>query len=102
MRKPVRDGDCYRKAGSFVLDCGRDGDVKLVHGNVASLPQDGPVNHAWVEQGPMVLDLSVGKPRVFVDRLMYYERYKARPVAKYTVLEAAQLLLKYKHWGPWD
>jgi len=72
----------------------------LVHGNVAHLPQDEEVNHAWVENESTVFDYSNG---IYTKKAKadYYEQLKISTTRKYKPIEAFQLSILHGHYGPW-
>jgi len=52
---------CFRASAEFILIphlTGGPDNYRLVHGNVAALSQDVPVNHAWIEEIDFVYELS--------------------------------------------
>jgi hypothetical protein len=95
---------CFRASAEFVqlphLTDGLD-DYRLVHGNVATLPQDVTVNHAWVEEKDFVYELDKGHKSLF-SKDEYYEKNKIINVRTYTAQEAIALIGIYGHWGPWN
>lgn len=97
-------GDCFEAAAKFVQQpsvVDYPDDYRLVHGNIAALRQDEAVNHAWVEEGDIVHDVSNGDHVVF-SKQAYYERQRVTNVRTYTVEEALRLCIQHGHWGPWD
>lgn len=97
-------GDCFEAAGKFVSHpavVDFPDDYRLVHGNVAKLRQDEPVNHAWVEEGDLVHELSNGRNEIYTKET-YYKRHGITNTRRYTVEEALGLMIRYGHWGPWD
>jgi hypothetical protein len=95
-------GDCYEAAFKFVSAHGQDAPDRyvLVHGNVAKLEQDEAVNHAWVEEGDIVHEVSKGRHRKFSKR-SYYERYDVKNTRRYSFEEALIVSVKSGHYGPW-
>jgi hypothetical protein len=96
-------GDCFEVAAKFIQRpeiVEYPDDYLLVHGNVAALRQDEAVNHAWVEEGEVVHEVSNGRAFVF-EKKQYYERHRITNVRTYTVAEALQLCVQHGHWGPW-
>jgi len=96
-------GDCFEAAAKFVtrqvvLDY--PDDYRLVHGNVAKLRQDEPVNHAWVEERDLVHELSNGRHNVY-SREAYYDRRGITNTRRYTPEEALTLICRHRNWGPW-
>lgn len=97
-------GDCFEAAAKFIQQPGVvdwPDDYRLVHGNVARLRQDEAVNHAWVEEGDIVHEVSGGRNLVF-SKDEYYKRHQITNVRTYTVLEALEFAVEHGHWGPWD
>jgi hypothetical protein len=59
---------CFKASAEFIqVPHDKDGldDYRLVHGNVATLSQDGAVNHAWIEEIDFVYELSEGHKSLF-------------------------------------
>ena len=96
--------DCFKAAAKFIQQPrvmnGPD-DYRLVHGNVATIQKVGVVNHAWVEEGDFVYELSIGQKRLF-SKDDYYKSNQITDVRIYTVTEALKLVDVHGHWGPWD
>lgn len=97
-------GDCFEAAAAFVT---RDevlkypDDYRLVHGNAATLRQDEAVNHAWVEEGEVVHEVSNGRASVYAKEA-YYARFGITTVRRYTPEQALRLMIRNGHSGPWD
>ena len=96
-------GDCYAANGRWMI--GQDDSYRLFHG-VAFLATDGkPFGHCWIEKGNQILDFSNGK-KIRLSKKKYYELggipVKGHKLYKYKYLEAAKLMVKYEHWGPWE
>ena len=98
-------GDCYEAAAKFMRQSSVTDfpdDYRLVHGNVAKLRQDQPVNHAWVEEAEIIVhEVSNGRNLLFSVQA-YYEKHGITNVRRYTVLEALELCVQHGNWGPWD
>lgn len=96
-------GDCYEAAFKFVTARGQDapGRYTLVHGNIRNLRQDHSVNHAWVEEGDIVHEVSKGCQLQFM-KTEYYERHSVKNVRQYSYEEALIASLRTRHYGPWD
>jgi hypothetical protein len=97
-------GDCFAAAAKFIRDQSVSEyarDYRLIHGNLAQLRQDAPVNHAWVELHDVVFEVSNGQNHVF-PRDKYYESNGVTTVREYTSDEAIVLMIQHGHWGPWD
>jgi hypothetical protein len=77
------------------------GQHRLVHGNLASLKQDKPVNHAWLEELDFVYDISDGHKRLLLKK-DYYLNDTITGVKKYTIRQALELIKSSGNWGPWD
>lgn len=97
-------GDCFSAAGAFatrkeILDY--PDDYRLVHGNIQSLNQEEPINHAWVEEGQIVHEVSSGRHLTYA-KAAYYEHHGVNYVRSYTPEEALLLSVRHLHWGPWD
>ena len=97
-------GDCYEAAMNFILDPAViefPDDYRLVHGNVAALRQDEAVNHAWIEEGDVVHEISNGQNLAF-HKESYYKHHQITNVRRYTAPEAIRLYVEHDHYGPWD
>ena len=96
-------GDCFLAAFNTLFDMMRDpksSEFLLVHGNVARLPQDDYVNHAWVENATTVFDNSNG----FHSQMLkdtYYSELKITATRQYTPMEAVIMKTRVGHHGPW-
>lgn len=97
-------GDCFEAAFKHLADVGiadLDGKVfTLVHGNLAHLPQDTDVNHAWVEEGDTVHEVGNGLNKRIPKR-EYYAWFKVKNTKRYCLMEAMRLN-GGEHYGPWD
>jgi len=104
MRKGTTEetGDCFEAALKFIQEKGLEDSNRytLVHGNIAHLKQEEELNHAWVEEGDIVHEVSKGKHERFLKN-KYYEKLRVTKMRKYTLIEALSEGIKYKHWGPW-
>lgn len=98
-RKTFSQQDCYAQAQKYIFslnaipttDC-----VRLVHGHYGDMVHMG---HAWVElPGNIVFD---GVVKRFYDKAGYYKVMDVSKDEEYSPKEAAELMLRYKHWGPW-
>ena len=83
-------------------DCG----LILVHGEVAGQgPLEGlTYGHAWVLDGDTVIDRSNGR-NLRVPKVVYYALGGIEHIGnlhKYTWEQARTLIVKNKHWGPWE
>lgn len=105
-------GDCYKAAYDYVQqlsDKMNAGSVSkappfLVHGDV--IPTCGPdkgrrINHAWVEMGDDVLEVSNGQ-KLQRKKEVYYRTFQARDRIRYRLLNAQLEYAKSMHYGPWD
>ena len=67
---------CFRASAEFIqiphVTDGPD-DYRLVHGNVATLSQDVPVNHAWIEEIDFVYEFSEGR-KILFSKDDYYKK----------------------------
>lgn len=99
-------GDCYRAAGRYILDKGIvNPNLTLVHGFVTGQGSISGVryDHAWIEDGDMVIDKSNGRD-LNIPKALYYALGNISPSEsiKYNPSEARKKILDNKHWGPWD
>lgn len=98
------NGDCFEIAGNMIIDI-EDDNVMLCHGVVIG---QGPIEgiryvHAWIEKDGYVRDKANGN-NLYMSIKKYYRigQINEYMVRKYTKPEAIKLLLKTKHYGPWD
>ena len=103
-------GDCFEVAGRAMIDLTEEQEMygmKIVHAYVYGQGDltGRRFEHAWNEQGDVVLDNSNGKSVV----LRKEQYYKAGGVveetgayASYDKEQTLIKLLKTGHWGPWD
>ena len=96
-------GDCYEAAYKFLTarGLGAPGRYTLVHGNIAKLSQDHSVNHAWIEEGDIVHEVSKGRHLQFI-KSDYYKLHGVKNVRQYSHEEALIASLRTRHYGPWD
>lgn len=98
-------GRCYQAALHALWGAADAGlDPVLVHGRPVGHrddPAEQRLDHAWIEVGHAVTDLTMGAH--LVPRARYYELWKlsAEHVRRYTPREAAGLLLALNSCGPW-
>lgn len=99
----MRRGDCASVAGNMVID--GNGQFILCHALVAGQQQlEGQrIFHSWAQMQDVVFDYSNGK-KIIMRKEKYYEiaKIKEEDIKKYNVDEVRKLLLKHRHWGPWD
>ena len=93
-----RQGRCYELAGQGILNTTSNDSVLLCHGLVTNL--DGTtIDHAWLEVDEgQIYDPVLDK----VISLRMYSLRVAKVIMRYTKLEAAKLMTKTSHWGPWE
>ncbi len=115
-------GDCYEVHARYILDVDRGRipdpprDLRLCQGQVWN--GDRWIDHAWLEftqeipappgwTGPLprgiaaVMDISQGQ-RLTAPAVLWYVSSRARNVHRYTAVEAALLMLRTGHFGPWE
>ena len=96
-------GDCYAANGRWMI--GKDNSYRLVHGVAIMHRDQKPFGHCWIEKGNTVLDFS-NDNKIKISKKRYYELggipVKGYPLFKYKYLEAAKLMVKSAHWGPWE
>lgn len=101
-RKPR--GDCFVAAYHHLLkktDMHSNPDqFILVHGHAAGLPGDHAVNHAWVEQGDVVHEVSNGQDKRYA-KDKYYAHLQITNPQTYTISEAVSENVDHHHYGPW-
>ena len=103
-------GDCFEVAGRAMIDLTEEQEMygmKLVHAYVYGQGDltGRRFEHAWNEQGDVVLDNSNGNS-VVLRKEQYYEAGgvvgEAGAYASYDKEKSMINLLKHGHWGPWD
>ena len=96
-------GDCYAANGRWMI--GKDDSYRLVHGVAIMARDQKPFGHCWIEKGSQVLDFS-NDNKIKISKKRYYELgeipVKPYKLYKYKYLEAAKLMVKLGHWGPWE
>ena len=64
-----------------------------------------PFGHCWIEKGSMVYDYS-NDQEIKVSKKKYYELggipVKGYKLYKYNWEQMGKLMIRNKHWGPWD
>lgn len=106
MKKTKRTGgDCYRVAGRLIMTPEYEGGM-LCHGSVYH-PETGRHGHAWIEMPDGEFDVVIchdvaNGNDLHLPRDVYYHFGKVEHVKRYTAEEAAKLMLRTKHFGPWD
>ena len=87
------EGECFSNARQYAAD----NDGLVVHGTAVN--KEGRVlDHAWVEDGNMVADPTIG---IITDIETYNERFDAKPDRKYTAKQALMNMIKAGTPGPW-
>lgn len=92
-------GNCYQAAADLVLSMPNNESIRLVHGSGLSKNLRKRIDHAWVEIGRLVLDPAIG---VTMTAEKYYAVGEVAVYKVFTKKEINVLILKHKHWGPWD
>jgi hypothetical protein len=105
-------GDCYEANGRYFIEQTwlkgiTESSLTLVHGEVTG--GGGQVlginyGHAWLLDGNTVLDFSNGR-NLRVPKAVYYRAgnvWENDNWIEYTPREAAENMLDYGVWGPWD
>lgn len=107
-------GNCYQWAAETLLLS--DGkwrdmlpkaatDIRLVHGwPTLTRPPYEKYGHAWLEFRHGILLVMDGQLGSLWPMSMYYyaDKIKAVDCRKYTSQEAAQKILEFQHYGPWE
>lgn len=99
----MQHGNCYKAAATLLID-NRDLSFLLCHGDAIGT---GPIKgikfgHAWVEtpDGNLVFDFANGKQAI-VPAAIYYKVGQITNVHRYTIKQAAKLIVEHAHYGPW-
>ena len=97
-------GNCYQAAMDYlIMHSLKNKKMKLVHGLVTGQgPIEGVVyGHAWVEDGNTVID-ATKKPVLKIPKQLYYAIGNIKKTFKYDRSETAQMVTKFKTYGPWE
>lgn len=92
--EPGEPGDCFRNAYRYIGEHGGD----VVHGKITNA-EGKEIDHAWVENGEQVIDPTAGTQTTKEE---YYRIANAKPVARYTLRDLTRLLMKTRHYGPFE
>lgn len=92
-------GLCYTAALTWAKEA--EEDWLVVHGTVWSDTADKRIEHAWCEREVFVVDLTLPIGRRVVAKKTYYGAGKPEVRKIYSLQEARDLSLKYRHDGPW-
>ena len=107
--KKPKLGDCYIVHGHFISDLilknKRDEEWLLVHGIATGRHEIEGIrhDHCWLELGEMAYDNSNGG-HLTLPKKMYYAlgRIEQDSIYRYTADQVRDMIIKYKHWGPWE
>jgi hypothetical protein len=93
-------GDCYTQAYYYATDHAPDGSI-LIHGHIREgRPSSKHIGHAWVELPcDIVFD---GVLQKFYHKDGYYEARNAKRTLAFPKKEAIFVMIKYRHFGPWN
>jgi len=97
----LEGGDCFRVAANLTLQLGDR--ARLIHGQpTLTRPPYIKYDHAWVEVGDEVLDLSNDKAYA-ISRELYYAvgHIDSEESESYSSEETRSQLLEHEHYGPW-
>lgn len=94
----MKRGRCYERAAERLLRQKDARGWRLVHG-FAVVSGIAPGKHAWLR----LPDGRVWDPteNVYWPELEYTTNRRATPLRKYSQLQAARLMIKHDHYGPW-
>lgn len=96
-----RQGRCYELAGRGIIECAPESGWTLVHGTARFLRGSNlRGGHAWCENTITGRIYDAVLDQLYL-RSTYYRQFGARLIRRFTVLEAATMLGKENHWGPW-
>ena len=105
IREVIAVGECYRWAGKYITSTGRG---VLVHATVHDLWDGHAYQHAWIEDNGKCLDwqtMEVGSSKYGKKgwpKEEFYGAYKPINIKRYDENKATTMLVKNKHWGPWE
>lgn len=91
-----RPGRCYELALEYLLHSVEGSDWTLVHGETNVSPE--PIGHAWLRRGDTIFD---PVPNRYYSVNEYSALSGAREHARYTRVEAANVMAAVNHHGPW-
>ena len=99
-----RLGKCYELSGRYVIDGMFIPDrerATLVHGRLVNPFGVGHplLDHAWIETDDEIYDPVMDKTW---GRAIFYSLFKPTVFKRYNREEARKMILKHKHWGPWE
>ena len=105
MKNKNETGDCFSVHAKAIIR--EFTTLTLVHGVVTGQGALKGVRfaHCWLEEKNTVIDMSNGKIKI-IPLDIYYKTAKIRnetgSIHKYSLREAAKMLYKYEHYGPWE
>ena len=102
--KENQNGDCYILAYKYMTSHPNK-NLKLVHGLVTGQGalENIVYNHAWVEDGNKIIDLTLPKPlQKSLSVNQYYKIGKIKTVYKYSYNEVIDKSLEFQTYGPWE
>lgn len=103
--KECTGGDCYEVSGKYMMDQQFMGNraLLLVHGIVTGQGRISGMeyDHAWIEDGDMVIDKSCGRD-IHMPKAVYYALGNIQKTKTYNFEQFRNMISKYKHWGPWE
>ncbi len=92
-----RLGQCYILSGRYVLG---HPNAELIHGIVTNRIGDGrTLEHAWVEYDNIVFDPVIEQE---FQKEIYYALFIPKIIERYNHEEVCKIMLRNKHWGPWN
>ena len=94
-------GDCYQKAYRYFQ---KHPNFLLVHGLVHGQGKLNGViyDHAWVEDGNTVIDMTLPKQLQKLNKKVYYALGKIKTTFKYDQDQVVKKSLEYETYGPWE
>ena len=93
-------GDCFRVHANALLDNPEFEDALIVHGYPhLRRPPYRIYAHAWIELGDEVIDLTIDFRG---PKMIFYAIGNVTEVFSYNKLELRVMLLRFRHYGPWE
>jgi len=98
-----KNGDCYVVSYRYISSHPSK-KIKLVHGLVTGQGalQGLVYNHAWIEEGNKVLDLTLPKKHQKMDKKVYYALGHIKTTFEYNFQEVMEKSSDIGTYGPWE
>ena len=97
-----KNGDCYVVSYNYMMN---NQGAKLVHGLVdgQGALQGMTYNHSWVEEGNMIVDMTLPKEvQKTLPKEVYYALGNIKTTFEYSFEELLGKAQEYETYGPWE